>query len=116
MGGARSIRDAEFRPDAGCRTGMRGLGFSGEKGERARPASVAPFVVSHARIQLYSHLLSIHQHSFPALCIGSKFRIPHSTRHSHLVSPLAPAVSEQSAPPPRSTPSTLPPSTGSWCI
>src|ERR1019366_8156632 len=107
MGGG--MRDAELRPDAECRRGMRGSGeaarfeFGCGLGKGRGFTLVGPFIVSHGRIHLTSQQLVQHPgFLFCTLhpgCIGSKFRIPHSSsascirehrgesRHSHL--PLA---------------------------
>src|ERR1035437_9129591 len=67
-----------------------GRGVASERGEmrRARPFEDAPF--SHSASELTSHLYSrlisrpCIPHSSSAPCIGSNFRIPHSSRVSNL--------------------------------
>jgi hypothetical protein len=81
-GDMRWMRDAEFRPDAGCGVGMRDAGKCDagyERRENAMRDADTAVAVLASRIAL-----SRIPNPNPASRIGPKFRIPHPSRHSLL--------------------------------
>src|ERR1039458_1532498 len=96
MGVARWMRAAEFRPDAGCRRGMRDAGWrgerrvSGEKGEgRDRTGRALSLVHHSARIPNPAQHSILLPHPVFLFCTLHRVEIPQPASISPLTSAVA---------------------------